>query len=324
MSDKFNHITDENERIRLIEKDQRYSFLKFFLGTFVLGAVTAIVNWNIQSRQVVQQQLQFENGQVERFLEQYIEGGNKEKKSFANFMRFVSVAEEQQERYEKLFSYLNRQILELEQEVDSTELIQSATLAKIDSIHEKSLALQAEAAAYDEDPVKTEMAQSRIESYKEQERELKKKVRTLEAEKTELELEISTPVEEMQVQQTAPSLGPELSDIEDPIVPVSEEFVESGWAIHNRWMQFGQVRILVQTPLLKKQAASLVVYFVQANGVKKQLVDQLLEAGNSMESSYKDPSTGKTYTIEVTLDDVSKFNAILNQANFTVRQTIDS
>ena len=128
----------------------------------------------------------------------------------------------------------------------------------------------------------------------------------------------------MQVQQTAPSLGPELSDIEDPIVPVSEEFVESGWAIHNRWMQFGQVRILVQTPLLKKQAASLVVYFVQANGVKKQLVDQLLEAGNFMESSYKDPSTGKTYTIEVTLDDVYKFNAILNQANFTVRQTIDS
>lgn len=295
----------DDQRINFDRLKEKYSFFKFLLGTVLLGLVTATINFTLQWRQIKEQKLEFQNDQVAAYLDQFIYGGIDQQLSFANFMRFNAVEDDDRIRNDSLFRFLEAKkaivsALEKEKENEIREFKKSiaAYRAKEDSLIEalKDVSL-------DQEKVRSTLAEIR-----QKEKETSQRLIEANQEEIELERQINNPVGE------AEQAGEKSADV---IIPVKqEEFTKSGWSIDNRYMQYGKFRVFVNNPSSKEQEATLTVYFVEEHENPKLIGGNRLRSGERI--TYKHKAKKYSYEIHMSLDLVSKWYRFRNKAEWTM------
>ncbi|WP_258104564.1 hypothetical protein [Marinoscillum sp. MHG1-6] len=96
------------EEINLKKREQIFSFLKFFLGTFILGAAAALSTHFLKEGELKLKISEAEQSNNKDFVDRYMQYlDKKNRQSFVLFMSKVSAISEERTRYADLYNYLD-------------------------------------------------------------------------------------------------------------------------------------------------------------------------------------------------------------------------
>lgn len=81
----------DSEAIKLEKLKLKYSFAKFFLGTFILGLAAVLVNWTIESHKLKQEYINQNNKHLSRFTDHIIDKDLERRRDLALFYSSLSL-----------------------------------------------------------------------------------------------------------------------------------------------------------------------------------------------------------------------------------------
>lgn len=101
MDESIKMHDNEIEKLKL-----KYSFLKFFLGTFAISILSLSINWQIQEKKLQFEIQTKENDYIAQFLEHGLDKELENRRDFAAYFVRLSPSEEARERWERYLVFV--------------------------------------------------------------------------------------------------------------------------------------------------------------------------------------------------------------------------
>ena len=93
----------DNNEFQIARSKQRLNWFKFIIGSILLGIVGLIINFQVQQNQLRIQERKNQSEILKEYLKIYVGSSQAEKDDFLEFMKTVSMDEEERNRYSKLW-----------------------------------------------------------------------------------------------------------------------------------------------------------------------------------------------------------------------------